>query len=261
MIRLARIAVLAAVAAVASVATVHAADPAAVLALKQALQSGMDHGDVAAMQKARAGFAALSAAEPKDARLHYWVAFADWRITPMAMRTDKAVAARHAKQGLEHLEQALAVAPKDAECLALKGGLQGMSISFKPSSAMSLGPQSQGNIERARKLAADNPRVWLIDAIGELNKPALFGGGADPALETLEKAQALFAAETVTDPAAPDWGRDDVWTWTGRAHAKKKQWKDAVAAYEKALAANPANGWVRTQLLPEAQGALAKSND
>ena len=62
---------------------------------------------------------------------------------------------------------------------------------------------------------------------------------------------------TVTDPAAPDWGRDDVWTWAGRAAMKSGDSKGAVEAYRKALAANPNNGWVRHSLLPEAEKKVA----
>ena len=59
------------------------------------------------------------------------------------------------------------------------------------------------------------------------------------------------------DPAAFDWGHDDAYVWAGRAAMKEKKYADAKAYYERALVANPANGWVRTQLLPQAEKQLA----
>jgi tetratricopeptide (TPR) repeat protein len=122
---------------------------------------------------------------------------------------------------------------------------------------MKLGIQMEGDMGHARDLAPKNPRVALLDGINTLYKPAFVGGGAGAARTKFEKAGALFAAETVTDAAAPDWGKDDVWTWDGRAAMKAGDFKDAAAAYRKALAANPDNGWVKRSLLPEAEKKLA----
>ena len=109
----------------------------------------------------------------------------------------------------------------------------------------------------AKDLAPKNPRVALLDGINTLYKPAFVGGGADKAVLRFGEAQVLYAAETVTDPAAPDWGRDDVYLWDGRAQAKTGDFKGAKESYTKALAANPSNGWVRHSLLPDVEKKLA----
>jgi tetratricopeptide (TPR) repeat protein len=131
-------------------------------------------------------------------------------------------------------------------------------IGLEPGSMMSLGPESDAHLRRARTLGAANPRVWLLDGIGALNKPALFGGGAEAALERLEKAQALYAADSASVADARAWGRDDAHAWAGRAEMTRGAPAAAIACYRRALAVNPANGWVRTNLLPAAERALAE---
>lgn len=239
-----------------------AADPAAIASARRSLQDAFNRGNAPALVKARARFAALSAAEPNSAVLHTWVALADWRAVPLVGRSDKAQAEKLGNDGLAHCDQALALDPKMADAMALKGGLQGMLISFRPSSAMTLGPESVANISRALGMSPDNPRAWLLDGIGALNKPALFGGGPKLAGPKLKKAQELFAAadSAGADSAAFDYGHDDAWVWGGRSAMKAKDYAAAKTQFEKALEINPANGWVRSTLLPEAIAAAAKKD-
>jgi len=236
-------------------------DPAAVVAARRDLQTAVDHGDLSGLLAVRARFAALSAAEPGEALLHDWVAAATWRALPLQMQKDPKRAEKLGDDALDRLEKALATNPKDAEALALEGGLEGLLISVKPNSMMTLGPQSEAHLARAYALAPNDPRVSLLQGIGDLHKPAQFGGGPDAALPSFLHAEELFAKESVADSTSPGWGRDDAFLWEGRAQAQKKDWTAARDAFRKALDANPGNGWVRSQLLPEAEKQLAAAKD
>src|SRR5439155_1384144 len=60
-----------------------APDPAAeIVSAKRALHAAVSWGGTREILEARARFAALSAARPRSAALHYWVALADWRAVP-----------------------------------------------------------------------------------------------------------------------------------------------------------------------------------
>ncbi len=243
----------------------HAADAAQVAAAKKALQAAVNRGSADGILAARGQFDALSTAEPKNALLHYWVAVCDWRVSPYFMADDKkAMGKRWVTEGIARAGQAYELDPKFAEALALRCGLQGLAIQFDPGQAMRLGMQMGADMAHALDLAPNNPRVRLLDGINTLYKPGFIGGGAGPALKTLDKAQALFAAETSTDPSAPDWGRDDAYVWAGRAAVKAGDLKGARAYYQKALTANPENGWVLHSLLPEVEKRMppagAKAN-
>jgi len=243
--------------AIIAFAPAHAADPAAIVAAKRALQRAVNAGSGPALVAARAQFAGLSAAEPDNALLHYYVAYAAWRTVPVLMEKQADQARDIGDDGLAHLDRAIAQDPKFVEAIALKGGLQGIMISLKPGSMMTLGPQSGANGAQALGMAPDNPRARLLNAIGVLHKPAAFGGGADKALPLFEQAQAAFATATVADSTAPDWGADDAWLWMGRAHDARKEWADAVKCYQQVLTVNPQNGWTKTVLLPRAEKSLA----
>lgn len=232
-------------------------DAATVAAARHDLQAAVNHGDLAALLAVRARFAALSAAEPDVAVLHDWTAYATWRALPLQMQKDRKVAEKLGDDAIAHAEKALAADPKDAEALAILGGLQGLMTGLRPADMMTLGPQSGANLARAASLAPANPRVALLQGIGDLHKPAQFGGGPEVALPDFRRAQELFAKESVTDTTALDWGRDDAFLWEGQALAGQNEWEKARDAYRRALEVNPANGWVRTSLLPGAEKKLA----
>ena len=235
----------------------HAAGPeaAAVAAAKTALQAAVDHGKAQEILAARAQFAALSAAAPEQPSLHYWVALASWRAVPLMKEDDaaKAQAKKICKDAIERCDRVLARAPKHADAIALKAGLQGLWLSFDPGAMMSLGMQMGQAMERARELEPANPRVAFLDGINTFHKPGFVGGGADKARVIFDEAIVLFAKTTPGEAGNPDaiaWGADDAFLWAGRAAMKEKDYAAARAYFQKALAANPNNGWVRHSLLP-----------
>ncbi len=233
----------------------HAADPtpieAATVALAQATYDTPE-----AIVKARAQIAGLQAVDPKSAELHYWVALADYRLVPRLMSKDKKEAGRYIKDGIEHLDQSLKLHPKFADAIALRAGMQGLSVAIDPSRGMMLGMEMEEAYGRALGMEPLNPRVLLLQGINTLNKPKFVGGGADKALVTFLKAIELFAAET---PGDIHWGHDEAYAWAGRAAAKLDKTADARAFYQKALAINPANHWVEHVLLPALDKEKAKS--
>ncbi len=73
------------------------------------------------------------------------------------------------------------------------------------------GPIFSGDLESAKDLNPDNPRMYLEQGISKFFTPKAFGGGKKAALPYFEKADALFAKEAAT-PAAnditkPHWGK------------------------------------------------------
>jgi len=246
-----------------------AADAAAVAAAKSALAVAVNAGDAKTIVAARGTFAALAAAEPAVTALDYWTALAAWRAVPlMADEKDtKEQAKKMCKDAIDRCERVLKAEPKHADAMALKAGLQGLWLSFEPGAMMTLGMEMEQSMTRARELAPANGRVAFLDGLNTLHKPAFVGGGADKARAKFDEAIALFekaapgiaaaAPARAGDPAAFDWGHDDAYVWAGRAAMKEKKYAAAKAYYERALAANPANGWVRTRLLPQAEKELA----
>jgi hypothetical protein len=65
------------------------------------------------------------------------------------------------------------------------------------------------NLEKAKRVNPDNPRIYYLEGVPEFNKPKLFGGGKDVAKPYFEKAKALFAAQQSTDITKPYWGEKE----------------------------------------------------
>ncbi len=249
----------------------HAADAGAVAAAKQQLTAAVNAGDAKAIVAARGTFAALAAAEPNVPAFEYWTALAAWRAVPLLNSGDdkaqKEQAKKLCKDGIDRLGRVIEAQPKNADAIALKAGLQGLWLSFDPGSMMTLGMQMEQAMSHARDLEPANPRVVVLAGLNTLHKPSFVGGGADKALDKFDESIALFekaapgvaaaAAQRAGDPAALDWGQDDACTWAGRAAMKEKKYAEAKAYYQRALTANPANGWVKTRLLPQAEKELA----
>ena len=62
------------------------------------------------------------------------------------------------------------------------------------------------NLENAKKLNPDNPRVYLLHGISKFYTPKMFGGGAKAGMPYFEKAESLFAKESKSDIMKPYWG-------------------------------------------------------
>ena len=233
-----------------------AADPARIAAAKRALAQAVNGKDNAPLVKARAAFESMSAAEPKSALLHYWIAVADWRLVPR-LGDSKQQAERYCKDGIAQADQALKLDPGFAEALAIKVGLQGMWTQFDPQNMMTIGMEMEQTMGRALTIAPNGPRVAFIDALNTLYKPTFVGGGADKALPKFKHTIELFAADSTRDSTAADWGRDDAFLWTGRTAMRLDDYEAARGYYQQALEVNPDNRWVRFVLLPEVDKAVA----
>jgi tetratricopeptide (TPR) repeat protein len=152
----------------------------------------------------------------------------------------------------EQAQQSLEASAKKQpipETYALLSSVIGQQIGSNPIRGMTLGPRSNGAMDDAVAAGPNNPRVWLLRGIGALYTPKLFGGGSERAEEYLQKAVTLFERDEVKPPA-PAWGRDEVWIWLGRTLEEREQWDLARKAYQRALELQPANEWVRQDLLP-----------
>jgi tetratricopeptide (TPR) repeat protein len=229
-----------------------ATDLAAFTAARDSLQHGVDLGRADRVLAARAAFEGLAAAEPDSLALLYWVTVCDWRATPLAMRGgSRKVAQAICDHGLATAEKVLHRTPRDAGTLALKAGLLGLSLSFQDASAaMTIGPQMVALHAQARTLAPEDPRVAFLDALNTFHMPEFYGGGPARALPKFEDAIQRFEHETTGGPLTATWGHDDALLWAGQCEKRLGHVDRARNDYQRALAINPSNGWVRHQLLP-----------
>lgn len=62
------------------------------------------------------------------------------------------------------------------------------------------------NLQKAKELNEENPRIYYLKGTSIFFTPKMFGGGAKKALPYFEKAEPMFAKEEKGDMTDPHWG-------------------------------------------------------
>lgn len=184
-----------------------------------------------------------------QALVEYYLGYIEYQQAVAVYRMDKEKAPACLDSAVVHLERAIEKNDSLADAHALLSSCYGLQISFSPLSGIWRGPKSGSEINKAKALSADNPRVALLGAIGTYNTPAMFGGGKEEGFAALKKAAELFDQWKTTDSLQPDWGKEQVYAWIGLAHLDRKETILARKAFEKALEINPDYGWVKYVLM------------
>jgi len=228
---------------------------------KKMLNQAVERWDVDGMQKARAHFERVLETKHRQALVHYYLGYCShqlnifYRYNPNTTKADRENTGKLVDAGIQHLEKAIQLDSKLAEAYALTASLYGEKIGGNPLLGMTLGPKSGVFMEKAIKLAPENPRVVYLDAISKNFTPAMFGGSKEKAISGLYQAGELFAKWQSSDPLAPDWGHAECYAWLGNILSEQKKFAEARAAYEKSLELRPNFGWVKYELLPKLDAA------
>ncbi len=214
-----------------------------ILTIKAEQQEAVNKGDVEKLKEISTKLERLSTFEDKEWLINYYLALNSYRIGTIAYE-DKEMSEKYLESAKEVIQKSIKGKDDFADSHALLSTILGMEIGFKPQLAMINGMKSGKEIEKAKKLDPENPRVYLIDGIGTLYRPKMFGGGADNAIPLFEKAAELFLQEEDRG-IYPDWGKDEVYVQLGNAYKEKKEDSTAIKFYKKALEVNPDYGWAK----------------
>ena len=64
------------------------------------------------------------------------------------------------------------------------------------------------NINAAKAINPNNPRIYHLKGVALFFTPKMFGGGAKNAMEYLEKANGLFVTQDISSVLKPYWGKN-----------------------------------------------------
>ena len=217
------------------------------------LERGYVRGDASEMRAALAALEELfetELTENQQSLVRYTAAYVNWRlaVVPDGAPDDDGRDAL-LDDAVELLDENLAANDNDAESHALLASVYGLQISRSPLRGALLGIRAARASARAMELQPQNPRVLLLDGVGKLNTPRMFGGGEDRAESLLHRAVAAFTTEP-SDRPWPRWGRVDAYAWLGQVMARRGDTDAARQYYLRALEIEPAFAWVRDVLLP-----------
>jgi tetratricopeptide (TPR) repeat protein len=214
-----------------------------ILTIKALQQEAVNKGDVEKFKEISTKLERLSTFGDKEWLVNYYLALNNYRISTIAY-DDKEMSEKYIESAKEAIQKSIEGKDDFADSHALLSSILGIEIGFKPQLGMINGMKSGKEIEEAKKLDPENPRVYLIDGTGTLYRPKMFGGGVDKAISLFEKAAALFAKEKDRG-IYPDWGKDEIYVWLGNAYKEKKEDSLATHFYKKALEVNPDFGWAK----------------
>ena len=95
----------------------------------------------------------------------------------------------------------------DDERFVLDAYVANARLAVKPGSRWrKYGPIFDANLEEARKVNPNNPRIYLLKGQSLFFTPWAFGGGPKKALPYFEKAAPYFASESQEQLSKPHWG-------------------------------------------------------
>jgi hypothetical protein len=81
-------------------------------------------------------------------------------------------------------------------------------LAVKPSSRYKkFGDIFNSNLEKAKNIRPNNPRIYYLQGTSVFYTPKFFGGGAKNAISYFEKADTLFQPEKHEDIFKPFWGK------------------------------------------------------
>jgi tetratricopeptide (TPR) repeat protein len=142
----------------------------------------------------------------------------------------------HALDDRSDFPDALAL---QSACLALLAELSSWRTPFAA-------PKSANQLRKALLLAPKNPRVLLLDAIDEYERP--LPAGESHSCEKFRATAAVFEAERANVDQVPGWGAAEAYTWLGRCYLVNGDAVPARDALERALLIAPEFGQARRLL-------------
>lgn len=123
-------------------------------------------------------------------------------------KKDTAEANKMLNKAEEYIKTANSIQANESEIVLLRSMINGMRIGVNPSLGATLGPDVMKGYAEAKKLNAENPRVYLVLAESYMYMPEAVGGGMKIAKDHIEIALKKFENDNHDDPAWPTWGKD-----------------------------------------------------
>jgi tetratricopeptide (TPR) repeat protein len=185
----------------------------------------------------------IDAGDPRDKLRGYYGGLLAWRLASLVARNPGSVpgssAPALAQRCVRALDETLELQAEFADALVLRFACRAIPYGTGGGYASTSGQRGRRDLERAQQLAAHNPRVLLIDAMGEYELASGKSGNRERALAKLRLAVAAFEAERGGAEQQPGWGAAEAWQLLGRELLDRGDPVGARDALEHALLIAP----------------------
>jgi tetratricopeptide (TPR) repeat protein len=146
------------------------------------------------------------------------------------------------------LDRALEAQSNFPDALALQSACLRQLADLSSWRAPLAAPKGVSQLHKALQIAPKNPRVLLLDAIGDYEHSGESGGDAQHACVKFKAAAAVFEAERADVDQVPGWGAAEAYMWLGRCYLDSGDGNAARDALERALLIAPEFGQARRLL-------------
>lgn len=181
----------------------------------------------------------LAPSDTENATKSYYAGLADYRLTQLLAARDRNRAKETAQACVNNLDRALKIRKDFADALALQSACLDQLAALEAWRTPFASSRSGAQIEKARHLAAKNPRVLLLDAAGVYERPNGSAADKDRALSGFRKAAAAFEAERQETARVPGWGAAEAYVYLARCLLDRGATLEARDALERALLIAP----------------------
>jgi hypothetical protein len=202
------------------------------------LESRIEYGYYTEDARALARLVPALAADESHDELHdYYMGLLAWRQALLA--TPPASPGAFAARCVSSLDALLAAHSDFAEALALRAACRIAPEELRGGHAPLSAFRARHEMDDALRLAPDNPRVLLLDAMSDYRLSPSQGGNHDRALAKLRRAAAAFEGERRSADHVPGWGAPDAYLLLGRDLLDHGDPAGARDALERALLLAP----------------------
>ncbi|MFM9839426.1 MAG: hypothetical protein ACKVOQ_14250 [Cyclobacteriaceae bacterium] len=137
---------------------------------------------------------------------HYYAAYSKSVIG--AMEKDNAKKIIYFDEAEKHLEAAKTkLKTENDEICVLTAMIASMKIGIYPDQWQKYMEIFSANLQKAKSLRAENPRIYYVEGTSKFYTPETYGGGKKSALPYFQKAAEYFNVETDADVRKPSWGK------------------------------------------------------
>jgi tetratricopeptide (TPR) repeat protein len=204
------------------------------------------------MLAARDRFAAFADHQELGALAHYYMGYADWRLSSLAfLALGQPGSKRLLDRAVGSLETSIQKRPAFPDAHALLAACLGISLSMDASQQEQVLPRMRAAWQAALPSLESNPRVMLLRAMALAFAPPPYGD-RDKGFELWRRAIAKFETHR-PEGLMPDWGDAEAVAWLGGAYLMLDRHHEAVEFLERALRMRPDFWWAGKAALPIAR--------
>ena len=159
-------------------------------------------------------FERIADAEKNQWLAYYYAAFCNAKAGLMVGSGGDMMAAKadktdpYADKAEKQISKAEELMKNNSEIFVIKKMIATLRMMGDPMNRyMTYGPQAQAMLDEAKKLDANNPRVYLLEGQDKFYTPEQFGGSKEEAKVLFEKSKQLFETFKPASSIHPNWGQ------------------------------------------------------